>query len=145
MQVKVKLSGFVKDNCANFDRHYQTCIDDAPCKVLEGRRCGYFERCVLGPPDYRFRLPDCDYGKLFAQYAEQTGTESQTVEQRLCACGAPLRLRQRFCDDCTRKRRLKAKREYQRETRTVNAGTESFSDPQQVGENGRKSIFLAGG
>jgi len=145
MQVKAKLSGFVKDNCCNFDRHYQTCIDDAPCKVLSGKRCGYFEKCVLGPADYRYRLPDCDYGKLFAQYAEQTGTESQTVEQRLCACGAPLRLRQRFCDDCTRKRRQKAQREFQRKSRTVNAGTESDRHPTQVAQDGPQSIFLAGG
>jgi len=111
------LTKFVKDECANYDRHYQTCLDDKPCKVLAGKRCSYFEKVVLGPADYKYRLPGYDYQKLFAQYAEQTGTEIQTVQQRRCACGNPLKPRQRFCEDCTRKRRQKTKRENQRNFR----------------------------
>lgn len=106
------LTKFVKDECANFDKHYQTCLDDKPCKVLAGERCGFFEKAVLGPVDYKFRLPKIDYQKLFAQYAEQTGAESGTVKQRLCACGKPLRHRQRFCDDCSQKRRKTAYQKY---------------------------------
>ena len=113
------LEKFVKNECANYDSHYKICTDDLPCKVLNGNRCGYFERAVLGPSDYKYRLPDYDYQKLFAQYAEQTNTESQAekVEQRLCRCGKSLRLRQRFCYSCSQKRRLKTKREYQRKFR----------------------------
>lgn len=103
---------FVKDECANFDKHYQTCLDDKPCKVLAGCRCGYFEKAVLGPVDYKFRLPGYDYQKLFAQYAEQTKTKTQVVEQRRCECGNPLKLRQRFCADCSRKRRKQAYQKY---------------------------------
>jgi len=113
MKNQSTLTRFVKDECANFDKHYQTCLDDKPRKVLSGQRCGYFEKAVLGPPDYKYRLPDYDYQKLFAQYAEQTKTKTQVVEQRRCSCGNPLRHRQRFCDVCTKKRRLKTRREYQ--------------------------------
>ncbi len=105
---------FVKDECANFDKHYQLCINGEPCKVSQGERCGYFERAVLGKPDYKYRLPDYDYQKVFAQYAEQTESEPLAVEQRRCDCGNPLRLRQRFCDDCTRKRRKDSNRKYNR-------------------------------
>lgn len=108
------LTRFVKDECANYDRHYQTCIDDKTCKVLGGEQCGYFEKAVLGPPDYKFRLPGYDYQKLFAQYAEQTNTKTQAVEQRRCDCGNPLRPRQRYCEKCSRKRRQQAYREYNR-------------------------------
>ena len=100
-----ELGAFVKTECANFNKHYQTCLDDTPCKALTGERCGYFERVVLGPPDYKFRLPNIDYQKLFAQYAEFTNTEAQVVKQRRCACGSPLKPRQRFCDNCVQNRR----------------------------------------
>ena len=108
------LTRFVKDECANFNKHYQACLDDKPCKVLAGERCGFFERVVLGPPDYKYRLPDYDYAKLFGQYAEMTKTDALTVEQRKCDCGNSLRLRQRYCDACSRKRRKDSNRKYNR-------------------------------
>ena len=112
------LTKFVKTECANYDKHYQQCVYDEPCKVLSGKQCEYFEKAVLGPPDYKFRLPSYDYGKLFAQYAKQTGAESETVEQRRCDCGNPLKPRQRYCADCARKRR----RETYRKMRQKKAG-----------------------
>ena len=99
------LTGFVKNECANYDKHYQSCIWDRPCMVLNGARCGYFEKVVLCPANYKYRLPDYDYQKLYAQYAEQTRTQAGSVDQRFCSCGKPLRPRQRFCGDCTQKRR----------------------------------------
>lgn len=111
------LATFVKDECVNFDRHHQTCLDSEPCKVLAGERCGYFEQVVLGSPDYKLRLPDYDYQKLFAEYAERTNAKTQIVRQRRCGCGAPLRFRQRFCDSCSRKRRQETQKESQRKFR----------------------------
>jgi len=117
MSSETTLVRFVKDECANYNKHYQLCADDKPCKVLSGQRCGYFEKAVLGPPDYKYKLPDYDYAKLFAQYAEQTKAENQIVKQRLCGCGKPLRLRQRYCDTCKQKKRQKTKREAQQKFR----------------------------
>jgi len=108
------LTRFVKNECANFDRYYQSCVEGTPCKVLAGEQCGYFERSVLGPVDYKFRLPNYDYQKLFAQYADQTGKASEAVSQRLCECGKNLRPRQRLCDSCSEKRRRDAYRKYNR-------------------------------
>ena len=104
------LKVFLRDECANYDKHRETCLFAESCKVMSGQRCGYFERAVLGPPDYKYRLPGYDYQKLFAQYAEQTRTEQQRVNVRRCGCGTPLRHRQRHCDDCVHKRRLEAYR-----------------------------------
>jgi hypothetical protein len=108
---------FIRDECSNYDKHDQICISDKPCKALNGQRCGFFERAVLGPPDYKCRLPDYDYQKLFAQYAELIGEESQDAQQRRCDCGAPLRHRQRYCRKCSKKRAKEANRERQRKHR----------------------------
>lgn len=117
MKNQTALTRFVKDECANFDKHYQTCLDDKPCKVLAGERCGYFEKTVLGPPDYKYKLPNYDYAKLFAQYAEQTGAETGTVKQRRCSCGNPLKLRQRFCERCAKIRAKVSNRQRQKKHR----------------------------
>ena len=117
MKKQTTLTTFLKDECANYDKHYEQCAFDEPCKVLAGQRCGYFEKAVLGPPDYKFRLPDYDYQKLFAQYAEQTGTKTEAVRHRRCGCGNPVMARQRFCDKCTKKRRQESTRQAVRKLR----------------------------
>jgi len=98
---------FVKDECANFNKYYGICLSDSPCLVMNGKRCGFFERNVLGPADNKFRLPGYDYQKLFAQYADQTGAKTQRIKIRLCPCGCGTSLlpRQRMCDDEKEKRR----------------------------------------
>ena len=100
------LREFVRDKCANYGKHDEACLFGDSCKVMAGRRCDYFEKAVLGPPEYKYRLPGYDYQKLFAQYSEQTRTEKPQVSIRSCGCGTPLRHRQRYCDECARKKRL---------------------------------------
>ena len=99
------LTAFVRDECANYSKHDETCLFGESCKVMDGQRCDYFEKAVLGPPGYRYKLPGYDYAKLFAQYAEQTKAERQQVEVWRCGCGTPLRHRQRYCRVCAKKRR----------------------------------------
>jgi hypothetical protein len=97
---------FIKDECSNYDKHQQTCLSDKPCKALNGQRCGYFEKAVLGPPDYKYRLPGYDYAKLFGEYAQLTGAEKQDVKVRRCDCGTPLtRPKQKVCSACKTKNR----------------------------------------
>jgi hypothetical protein len=113
---------FLKDQCANWDEHYQICLlNDKSCKVKEGSRCGYFEKNVLGPADYPYRLPGYDYVKLFAEYVDQTGAETRKVRQRRCECGSPLQHRQRFCERCRRLKAKMANRERQRKHRSPNS------------------------
>jgi hypothetical protein len=64
------LINFMRDECASFSKHYESCIFSDSCKVLDGGQCGYFEHYVLGPSEYRHKLPGYDYPKLYAQYAE---------------------------------------------------------------------------
>jgi hypothetical protein len=110
MQQSKGLTIFLRNECANYHKHDEACLFGEPCKVMKGKRCDYFEKAVLGPPDHRYKLPGYDYGKLFAQYTEQTKAEQPQVNVRRCECGTPLRHRQRYCDDCTMKRRRKTKR-----------------------------------
>jgi len=117
------LTRFIKDECANFDKHDQECLSGGACKVLNGQRCGYFEKAVLEPQGYPYRLPGYDYGKLFAQYAEQTGANKRKVKARRCECGNPLRSRQRYCDGCAEERRRETKRNAMRKYRYVHAGS----------------------
>ena len=114
---QITLIRFVKDECANFDKHYQGCLSGKTCKVLGGERCGYFEKAVLGPPDYKYKLPGYDYQKLFAQYAELTDTKAQKVKVRRCECGTPLRHRQRYCERCVKIRAREANRQRQKKHR----------------------------
>ncbi len=100
------LTVFARDECANYSKRDESCLFGDSCKVMDGQRCDYFEKAVLGPPDYKYKLRGYDYQKLFAQYAEQIKAEKQQVEVRRCECGTPLRHRQRYCDECTRERRL---------------------------------------
>lgn len=112
-KTEITLKKFVKRECANYDKHCQSCLFTC-CRIFDGKRCGYFEKCVLGPSDYKYRLPGYDYAKLFAQCAKQTGAQKQEVKVRRCECGTPLRLRQRYCEKCIKQRAKKASRKRQR-------------------------------
>ena len=104
------LFGFIKDNCASYDRYYQSCLFADSCKVFDGKRCAYFEKRVLGAPDYPYKIPGYDYSRLFAEYAEMTKTKRQKVNQRRCSCGEPLEHRKRYCAKCRQKRRKESYR-----------------------------------
>ena len=116
------LFAFLKYQCANYDNHYNICISsDKACRVFDGIRCGYFEKCVLAPNDYKYRVSGYDYAKLFAQYAEQTKAKRQLVKQRRCDCGEPLQYRQKYCDFCRKKRAKEANRRRQQKYRFSNS------------------------
>lgn len=74
-EVKSRKAGniktFIKTNCCNYDGTHQWCLlNDEDCLVLNGKRCGHFERAVLCLDYTNLRLPGIDYEKLIAQYAE---------------------------------------------------------------------------
>lgn len=121
MHTQPTLTRFLKEQCANCVND-DCLLDDAPCDVLaQGTRCGYFERCVLGPADYPYKQPGYDYAKLFGQYAELTKAKVGKVRQRRCACGEPLQLRQRFCAKCRKIRARATNRERVRKHRHSNS------------------------
>ena len=134
MNVKSGLRSFVKNECANFDDHFGGCFfnNDNKCSVLEGKRCGYFEQSVLGKPDYKYKLLNYDYGKLFEQYAAINPrylSKMAKVSARICVCGEPLLPRQRFCDNCKRRRRQKSYRLARKKP------SSQISNAQQLSEN----------
>ena len=101
--------------CANYDHRYGGCLLGEACKVEQGKRCGCFEQAVLPTAN------DTGLGEqVYSLYENQTGVKGSLnrAPKRLCPdCGAELKARQRYCDDCTRKRRQKTQRQYQRQYR----------------------------
>ena len=91
--------------CANYDRDHGGCMSGEVCKIEQGQRCDYFEKAVL--PTAR------DIGqaaRIYSRYQEHVkirkGFLHAANENRLCPdCGAGLRPRQRYCQDCSKKRR----------------------------------------
>jgi len=117
------IATFIKTECMNHDSYYNCCsIDGQPCKVLSGlSRCGYLEKSVLGPVDYRYKLPGYDYAKIYGEYAEVTSTKAVKVRQRRCECGEPLQHRQRYCKSCKNIKARAASRDRQRNFRFANS------------------------
>jgi hypothetical protein len=111
-KVKTGLKGFVKDACANYDKDGK-CIFGNKCKVLNNEKCQYFEKSVLGPRDYKYRLANYDYEKLFEQYSSINLSFQAHIKIRRCECGAPLEHRKRFCNNCRRRRQKNANKNRQ--------------------------------
>jgi len=90
--------------CGNYDHHYGGCLFGDKCLVQEGQRCEYFERAVL-PTAADIGLKDV----VYSAYERQVGIAGNGLlkrdQIRRCQCGAELKRRQRYCDDCTAKRR----------------------------------------
>ena len=106
MPARVGLRTFIRSECANFNG--QDCIFDRPCRALAGEACPYFEQTLLGPMDYRFRLPGYDYAKIFDQYAGINSSYlARQVRLRTCDCGAILGKGKRTCEKCRHRKRRK--------------------------------------
>ncbi len=100
--------------CANYDHYYGGCLFGDECLVEQGKRCGYFERPVL---------PTCEgiglTEQVYSLYEKHVGIDgegglSRGPVRRCPDCGAELKPRRRYCDDCQRERRLDAYRERRR-------------------------------
>ena len=96
--------------CANYDGHYGGCLYADTCSVQDGQRCAYFERAVL-PTAADIGLKELVYSLYQKHVGIEQDCELETGDIRRCPdCSAELRKRQRYCDDCSRKRKLEAQR-----------------------------------
>ncbi len=100
---KAKMPG-----CADFDNHSDGCLGNDVCLVQTGQRCHHFEKVVL-PTAGDISLRE----SIHSQYRKHVGLggndELGTESIRRCPdCGAELRPRQRYCDDCRKRRRRKS-------------------------------------
>lgn len=114
---------FVRKECANCEGETGRClIRDEKCLVLSGKRCSYFEKVVLGKPNYPFRLPDYDYQKIFDDYSEiNYSFSARLVSVRKCECGQVLPPRQRLCEKCKEKKRRQSYRNARNSKKTSRA------------------------
>jgi len=81
------------------------CIFDEPCKVQNGKRCKYFERCVL-PTAADMGLNTCVYRK----YEKLMKARLKKKKVRHCVCGREMQKHRRYCDLCREQRRKKSNR-----------------------------------
>jgi hypothetical protein len=96
--------------CANYDHHYGGCLFGNTCKVQDGERCGYFELTVL-PTASEIGLNDT----VYSQYEQQVGIAGISVlkrsQIRRCPdCGDEVGPRQRYCPNCSKRRRRESYR-----------------------------------
>lgn len=121
--------------CANFDHCYGGCLfrtaegtpnndlleeekSKCSCLVQQGLRCASFERAILP------MAKDIGLQSVYSQYEKSIGIEGALKisigSARLCPeCGAGLKLRQRFCDSCSKRRRQKSYRKVRENQRLV--------------------------
>ena len=92
--------------CCNYDLNSGGCLDKDCCLVVQGKRCEYFEKIVL-PTAADIRLKE----RIYSLYQKHVGIAEDdplidTPNIRPCPdCGAELKPRQRYCDNCRDKRR----------------------------------------
>lgn len=115
------LNSFVKNECANYDRNRNECLHGFKCLVLEGRTCKYFQKSVLGPPDYKFRVAGYDYETIFRQYSEikkNLKGEIHKLNVNTCnECGNAIPPGFSYCEKCGKKRKRLLDRERKRQRR----------------------------
>ena len=114
--------------CANYDQHYGGCLFGETCKVQEGKRCGYFERAVL-PTAADVGLNDAVYSQYEAQVRIAGGGLLKRSQVRRCPdCGDEVGPRQRYCENCAKRRRRESYRRA-RGRRRLTRNTENTDSP----------------
>jgi hypothetical protein len=135
------LSKFIREHCVNWtgdsngeclgvDVFSKPFRESGTCLVLEGKPCRYFKECVLGPEDSKYLHLLFIKGPAFEKrirnrYQKIDATVAEENARRCPDCGAVLRVRQKYCYRCTKKRRQRTKRKYQQKYRKNNRGKRS--------------------
>lgn len=114
--------------CANYDHHYGGCLFGDTCKVQDGQRCGYFEQAVLPTAD-AIGLKEA----IYYQYEQQVGLVGIGVlkrgQVRRCPdCGDEVKPRQRYCENCSKRRRRESYRRARGKSR-LKRNTENANSP----------------
>lgn len=115
--------------CANFSYHYDGCSlakvgkvrTNFKCLVLQGKRCNYFEACVLptagetGSATSIFAEYDRIRGISMLNPMKQQVSKTTKViipSGKTCECGGEVTGKGKRCEDCTKRRYLQKQREY---------------------------------
>ena len=105
--------------CATYDHHYGGCLFAETCKVEEGQRCGYFERAVL-PTAADIGLNDTVYTQYEQQVGIARGGLLKREQVRRCPdCGDEVGPRQRYCPNCSKRRRRESYRRVREKHRSM--------------------------
>lgn len=116
-------AGNPDEECLGVDVYGKPFRKPGYCRVMQSKPCLYFRKCALGPEDAKYPhscfVQDPAFEKrVRKQYKKIDHTVAEPDEVRRCPdCGAGLRPRQKYCDQCRIKRRRKTSREYKRKYR----------------------------
>lgn len=99
--IVTKLKKYVRQECANYQSHYDICIiNEKPCLLSENKRCPYFEKVIFPIAAQQGVL-----NKVRIWY------EMKEKSVRSCPdCGAELAYRKRYCNRCSKKRKRTTQR-----------------------------------
>jgi hypothetical protein len=120
MNKKIKLSAFVRQECADYVNSECLGIDvfgkrfreQGNCWIMEQEPCVYFVRCVLPIAKER------GYGNVISSYQKiDIDSEAKKNKVRNCECGESLPKGKQLCEKCRKKRRQNTKRIYQQKYR----------------------------
>jgi len=104
--------------CANYDHYYGGCLYTDTCLVQKGKRCRYFEKAVL-PTAADIGLKEWLYSLYQKHLGIELDSELAISNVRRCPdCGAGLKARQKYCDDCSKRRRQDSYRKARRKQRS---------------------------
>ena len=96
--------------CANFDHHSDGCLCGDVCLVQTGQRCLHFEESVL-PTAGDIGLRESVHSQYRKHVSLGENGELGTGPVRRCPdCGSELRPRQRYCPNCSKRRRRQSYR-----------------------------------
>lgn len=121
---KMSPAALVRAECANLDPD-NLCVmrfdGYGDCLVLKGKRCAYFERCVLPLADQPSSKEDRHLQQKRqagrTAYQTQCGLRVTRQSTRRCICGEPLEPRKQYCRRCRQEHNRNAARERQRRKR----------------------------
>jgi hypothetical protein len=145
---------FAKAECANhqadgsclgatFDEQLRPtgCTPKAHCLLAVGKRCPYFEACVLPMAEF-VTDPKRAAALHTACVAYRRMTGQPVAPERKCPdCGGAVRKKHRYCPDCAAKRRKDTLRTAQRERRQTAVGLSTVIPKKAAVSLGKSGAF----
>ena len=143
---------FAKAECANhqpngsclgvaFDEQlrHTGCAPKPRCFIAEGKRCPYFEECVMPMADFVTDAHRATALQAAVREYRRMTKQPATPERKCPDCGGAMRKQQRYCPDCAAKRRKATFRASQHERRQKAVGLSTVipkNTPDSLGKSG---------
>lgn len=123
-KVRNALTRFARKYCATFDSGEGLCSLGGTCKLMLGKKCGYFKGSVFSicNPGYKFATETKLFPKLFELYSKlDHSLRIKDAVIKMCPdCGSvELKPRRKYCQECSEKRKRATERKSREKARSV--------------------------